>query len=341
MAKDCVPTQYAPAERIAQSELKRQSEIFSQNKLLINLVESLSQILVVLNKQRQIIYANKLFYQFCSIPYNELIIGKSPGEATNCTHAFLTEGGCGTTDFCKTCGAVNSILESHSGIQSTKECRILTKNNDALEIRVTATPYEINGELFTIFALIDISDEKRKETLERVFFHDILNSAGGISGLSAVLKEIENPDEINEIANVINRAAENLVEEIQMQLQRSAAERGELKPEFKEVNSLSILNDLKNLYNRHELVADKTISIDKNSESVILKTDPVLLQRVLGNMVKNALEVYNHKALITVRCQSKNQSVQFSVHNSNFIHTTSTIQTLVFHQRNGTWPGYL
>jgi nitrogen fixation/metabolism regulation signal transduction histidine kinase len=326
MIENYISTKYAPAKREIQIELERQCKIFSQNNLLTKLLKSLSQMLVVLNKQRQIIYANQLYYEFCGVPENESLLGKRPGEVLNCRHAFLKHLACGTTEFCKKCGATNAIIESHDGIQSTKECRITTQTHSAIDIQVTASPYHIKGEIFTIFALLDISNKKRKETLERVFFHDILNSAVGISGLSAILKDENSLEEINDIGNIIHRAADNLVEEIQMQRQLYHADSGELTPEFKDVNSLSILKDLKDVYVRHDLISDKTITICEHSDNVILNTDPVLLRRVLGNMLKNALEVYNPMAEITLNCISQGKSVQFSVHNPTYINRDIQLQ---------------
>ncbi len=317
---------YNPEDRKTLDEVKRQTTIFTQNKFLINLIESLSQMLVVLNKERQIIFANKHYYDFCGIPESKPIIGKRPGEAINCIHAFVTTGGCGSTNFCKTCGAANAIMESHKGIQSTKECRILTQTLESKNILVTSTPYDYVGESFTIFALTDISDKKRTETLERLFFHDLLNSASGISGLSSMLKELEKPEEITEVANIINRAANNLVDEIQAQRQLSEAERGELHPDIQEVNSMSILHDVKNLFSIQAIEADKSILIEENSELHVINTDPVLLRRILGNMVKNAIEVYNPKALITLCCRSINQVIQFSVHNPATIEKNVQLQ---------------
>jgi K+-sensing histidine kinase KdpD len=315
MLKTFKTIEFNPIERKTLEEVKRQSDLFTQNKFLINLIESLSQILVVLNKERQIIYANKHYYNFCGISEKQSIIGVRPGEAINCVHAFLTPDGCGSTEFCKTCGAANAILESQKGVQSTKECRILTQTLESKNILVTSSPYDYIGESFTIFALTDISDKKRAETLERLFFHDILNSASSILGLTSMLTEVKEVDEINEIANIINRAADNLVDEIKAQRQLNEAERGELHSEIQEVNSISVLHDLKNLYSAQALSADKSIFIDKESEAHILNTDPVLLRRVLGNMIKNAIEVYNPKAIITLRCLTTKESVLFSVSN--------------------------
>lgn len=306
---------FNPEERKTLEEVKRQSDIFTQNIFLVDLIESLSQILVVLNKERQIIYANKLYYDFCGIPVTQSIIGVRPGEAINCVHAFLTGDGCGSTDFCKTCGAANALSESQNGIPSIKECRILTQSLESKNILVTSTPYDYFGESFTIFALTDISDKKRTETLERLFFHDILNSASGISGLSSMLTDLNDPDEISDIANVINRAADNLIDEILVQRQLGEAERGELYPDIQEVNTMSVLHDLKNLFSSQALSADKSILIDEDCEAHFIDTDPVLLRRILGNMIKNAIEVYNPKAIITLRCRANKDSILFAVHN--------------------------
>ncbi len=319
MYKKPLITNFLPAEKLSKIDIEKQSELLSENKILKNLIDSVSQMLVILNNERQIIYANKPYLDFCGFSDFELVIGKRPGEVLNCEYAYLTEAGCGTTEFCRSCGAANAIIESKQGKQSTKDCQISTRDNESLNLRVTATPYEYNNQTLTIFAIIDISEEKRREALERIFFHDILNSVGGISGLSSVLKDIEDPVEIIDIANTINRAADNLVEEIKRQHQLHSAERGVLIPKFKNVSSNAILNDLKELYNQHELIGDKSITIDKNAGIIEFSTDPVLLRRIIGNMIINALDVNNPKAQITLSCITKTKSVQFSVHNSSFI----------------------
>ncbi len=107
--------------------------------------------LIILNKERQIIYANQLFLKTLNIDNFDAVIGKRPGEAVYCIHANQTEGGCRTTEFCKTCGAVHAILESQKGNQSIKECRIATTSGDALDLEVTTTPYQHEDESFTIF----------------------------------------------------------------------------------------------------------------------------------------------------------------------------------------------
>ncbi len=319
MKSEPVKTEYAPAERADIETLMNQQNEILKNPLLVNLSNSVSQMLLVLNQQRQIIYANKAFTDFLGLPEFSSVIGKRPGEVVNCIHASQTEGGCGTTEFCRKCGAVNAILESQSGTASEKECRILTSENDAFDFRVTASPFETSNEKLTIFAINDISNEKRKQTLERVFYHDVLNSAGGVSGLSSVISDFQDLKEVKRIARLINKASENLINEILTQRQISAAETGDIQPEISEVNSIKILKDLADLYSQHESIAGKFIAISSKSLVTKLSTDAVLLRRVIGNMIKNALEASMPGSTVTLLCSKSGENTRFSVHNSTFI----------------------
>lgn len=326
MKKNIEQIPYDTVNRADKAEIELHSKIFKENKIIINIANSLSQMLIVLNKERQIIYSNKLFISFLGLSSDNDLIGKRPGEALNCIYAGSIGLGCGTTEFCKSCGALNAILESQTGKQSVKECQILTADNEAHDLKVTATPFIHNDYTFTIFAISDISNEKRRQTLERVFFHDVLNSAGGISGLSSILQEIDNPDDIIDMAKTINQAADNLISEIQSQRQLSAAERGDLIPETSEVNSISILKDLVSIYSKQEIALNINIKTNESSEEFVFTTDPVLLRRILGNMIKNALEASLPNSEVIVYCNKVNNKTQFSVHNSNYIERKIQLQ---------------
>ena len=324
---DILKTQYAPAERVPKEVIERQHKAFVENKIFVGLINALSQMVVVLNQERQIVYANSQFTNLLDIDDQKLIIGMRPGEATNCIYSNIEEGGCGTSEFCKTCGAINSILEAQKkGVKSTKECKIIIPNNNALDLQVTSTPYYFNDENYTLFAINDISNEKRRQTLERVFFHDVLNSAGGISGLSAIIKDLKDAEEITEIAQLINRAAENLIEEIQSQRQLSAAERGELYINITESTSIAQLEKVAEVYSNTEITSEKSIVINKDSEDFLFKTDMVLLRRILGNMIKNALEASLPGSKVTLSCMKSENNIQFSVHNNSHIERERQLQ---------------
>jgi len=319
-------TQFCSAERETPERLNVQREIILRNNLLIQFCDSISQMLVVLNKNRQIIYANKHFMNNLGLFDPTSYIDKRPGEAVNCAHAFQSKGGCGTTEFCRTCGAVNAIMESQRGTQSVKECRISTENNDALDLKVTATPVNFKEEEFSIFEINDISHEKRRQYLERIFFHDVLNSAGGIAGLSDLIGVIDDQKEMEEIAAMIHSSANMLISDIQSQRQLSAAERGDIELNIVESNSYLLLKGVAELYANHEVTGDKLISIEKESENFQFETDILLLRRIIGNMTKNALEASLPGSTIVLKVQKLEGSILFSVHNPGYIEPDTQMQ---------------
>ncbi len=318
--KFCTP------ERETPEKLSLQRELILRNNLLMQFCNAISQMLVVLNKNRQIIYANKHFMNNLGLFDPTSYIGKRPGEAVNCAHAFQSKGGCGTTEFCRTCGAVNAILESQRGLQSVKECRISTVNNDALDLKVTATPVYFQEEEFSIFEINDISDEKRRQYLERLFFHDVLNSAGGIAGLSDLIGVVPDQKDKEEIAGMIHTTAKILISDIQSQRQLSDAERGDIELNIVESNSYMLLKGVAELYANHEVTGDKLISIDKESENFMFETDILLLRRIIGNMTKNALEASLPGSTIKLKAQQVKGSIVFSVHNPGFIEHDTQLQ---------------
>ena len=65
--------------------------------------------------------------------------------------------------------------------------KLVDRRTDGVEFRVSAVPFSFSGEEFTVCALHDITDEKRRQVLECIFFHDILNAAK-TKGMAEILK---------------------------------------------------------------------------------------------------------------------------------------------------------
>ena len=183
-------TYYASPEKTTDEELKKQMANFSDKDLFAYLLDSTPNYLIVLNKNRQIVFANKAIRELFEEDSYSSIYGLRPGEVLNCRNAFLVEGGCGTSEFCRTCGAVNAVLSSLKGEEDVQECRIIRRENEeALDLRVWTKPLELNGERYSIFTFTDISHEKRRMALERIFFHDVLNTAGSIKSFLTFWKQ--------------------------------------------------------------------------------------------------------------------------------------------------------
>lgn len=286
--KTTLHTQFAPAERASQDSLNASIKQFDQDEHCRALVDAVPIILLVLNQQRQVVFFNKVLRKNFEADDKSVIFGQRPGELLGCLHADETSGGCGTTEFCRTCGAANAILSSLQGKNDVQVCRILLKNGEALDLRVWAKPYKSIDQTYSIFSIVDISHEQRRRVLERIFFHDVLNTAGGLRGFTELMMEAK-PDELDDLRDTVYEISEELIDEIQAQRDLATAESGELQIKISPVRALELLEDLKALYSNHEV--SKGIQIEmENVEDLEILTDRVQLRRVLGNMIKNALE---------------------------------------------------
>ncbi len=180
---------------------------FSKPHNLEAFSDALPNIFLALNKQRQIVFSNQALLDLVGRKDPKEVYGLRPGEVLNCIHANKTDGGCGTTEFCRTCGAVNAILSAIGGKKDVKECRITNQSGDSLDLRVWTTPFFGHEGKFISFVVTDISHEKRRRALERIFFHDVLNTAGGVRGLAEILKEEEDDQEADELIDLIQVSA--------------------------------------------------------------------------------------------------------------------------------------
>jgi len=319
MTKEKIPTQFAPAEKVSPKEIERQSDLFSHNPLMSAMVNAIPDLVLIINEQRQMVYANKMLVDLLGLTDAKPVCGLRPGELLNCVHAKETEGGCGTTEFCQTCGAVKAIMSSIGGKADVQECRIIQKDSgDALDLKVWATPLQVQEEKFTVFAVKDISDEKRRKALERTFFHDILNTAAGLQGTAEMIKNAP-PDELKAKKETIQQLSEKLVEEILAQRQILAAEKNKLQVKQEAINTLEYLQKIVELYQYLKVAKDRKISIDKNSVSTLIISDHNMLKQVVGNMLKNALEAAQPGETVTLGCKKEADIIEFWVHNPNYI----------------------
>jgi signal transduction histidine kinase len=253
------------------------------------------------------------------------LYGLRPGEALHCIHSDETEGGCGTTEFCRTCGAARAIVAAIGGKKNVQECRITTHDGESLDMRAWACPL-MNGNEFVSFALEDISHEKRRRALERIFFHDVLNTAGGVQGLTELLKEEADPQAAKELIDMIRTGAHTLMEEINAQKALSSAETGDLTVEVDTVRSDDLLKEVIGLYEYHAVARDRRLQLHPDAETVQFTTDPTLVRRVLANMTKNALEASFAGQTVTLGAVRREDEIDLWVHNRGVMPRDSQLQ---------------
>ncbi len=281
------------------------------------MLDAVPNVLLILNEQRQAVFANEACLKLLNLSGRSEILGLRPGELIGCVHAAETEGGCGTSESCRTCGAVRAILSSIHGVQSSQECRIMLQNGDSLDLQAVAKPLEIDGRRFTVFTLTDIGGEKRRRALERIFFHDVLNTAGILSMSTDILKR--DPSEAFNMIDDLYRASHRLVDEIRSQRDLVAAESGELQPIPSTFSVAQFLQGLARQFSYHQVARERSVDLSTGDQALMMTSDKTLLGRVIGNMIKNALEASVPGSTITLSFTTDAEMVVFSVHNSTYI----------------------
>ncbi|KHK03817.1 sensor histidine kinase [Desulfovibrio sp. TomC] len=320
MAAKPAPTCFAPSERALSDEIDRQFLVLSTHAIPV-VLNAIPIIAMVLNRHRQVVHGNRKFIDVLGIGDIREALGKRPGEAFRCVHAAEHPGGCGTSEFCAHCGAVRSILLGLAGQDNVQECAINRDTGsgiEALDLRVSSTLVHLNAEQYLIFSINDVSHENRRRTLERLFFHDMLNTVGGIQGLMEFMVE-EAPQELQADARLIYRAVSQLTDEISYQKQLLAAETNELETNITPLRSEDILDVVEATFQSGEQARDKRIERCDNCHDVIFYSDPVLLRRVVGNMVKNALEATTSGGAVRLGCSVDRDAVELWVQNDGVI----------------------
>ncbi|WP_461210215.1 sensor histidine kinase [Desulfocurvus sp. DL9XJH121] len=308
-------TDFLPAERATERELARDMELVGELAPPA-LIESLPVGFMILNTKRQIVFCNEAFCRQARSGSEE-VLGRRPGEALGCVHAHESDSGCGTTRFCRFCGAALAILQSLRGVPGAEECRMVRAGDvgdTALDLQVFTAPLCVGGDDFVQVTVLDISHEKRRHSLERVFFHDVLNSASGLFMYSELMERGEVADPV-EAGGLLHKSAARLLDLVQEHKDLAAAERGRLAVRDRDVGSLEILQGLRDEFRDRPEARDRRLVLAPDSEDAPLVTDPTLLGRVLRALIANALEAAPPGGAATVSCARRDGGVEFSVHN--------------------------
>lgn len=296
---DYIESDFLPARRYGKEELQSQRAAIG-GLISLDALYELPLMLFVVNDLRQIVWMNAQAESLVG----PIEAGLRPGEALGCVHACEQPGGCGTSKFCAYCGAPAAIMEALVGVVGSKECvieRRLDKGFDTLELLVWSKPVGPAGSGFVLFAARDMSAERRHESLERIFYHDIGNTASGIRAMLELI-DLELGESGTEYIRYLRAASDQLVEEIESQRALKAAESGTLSPEDELVDPNELIKQAIGLFDYAALGKDIAIQHDAPAAGLYCVCDPALARRVIVNMMKNAVEASGRGDTIRIGC---------------------------------------
>jgi nitrogen-specific signal transduction histidine kinase len=310
-------TWFAPAERAPMDAVRRMHDDLMQEMYFRDMLEAFPSPVAVLNRERQIVACNSQFAETVPNGQDDALLGLRLGESIGCVNVGEAPGGCGTGKGCRLCGAVIAMLQAQEGTPGIQECRINAHSDGsivALDYRVLAVPLTVRDHEVTVLSLVDISDEKRRKVLERMFFHDVLNTASGVRSVAELYHLVSDHERDALIADLENLSTQ-LIGEIIEHRDLLLAERDELQARLQPTLPHDMIRHVGALYRFHSLAIGKDVQTIEDGDLPPVDTDPTLLGRVLGNLLKNALEASAAGDGVTLRCLRGDGEIHFIVHN--------------------------
>jgi hypothetical protein len=286
-----VDTFFAAAGRASEEELNKEIEIISNNPVVDGLLTSVSGLLAVLNNHRQVIAVNESFMQMLGINDPEKSLGLRPGEALKCIHCDEGPDGCGTSKYCATCGSAVAIVSSLAEECPVEKICSVSADKDGehkdIVLEVKSHPVKLNGEVFILLFMQDITTQHQRAALERVFFHDMSNFLSGLFGSCELLKDgSQNPD----LIDIIYNAALRLHKEFEIQKCMATNNWDKYVPFKEETDEGQILKEIDELFVYHHVSGKKNFETNATQPDLKFTTDVSLLLRVVSNMITNAFE---------------------------------------------------
>lgn len=309
-------TDFLPAEREGQDTISRQADVVSKLDPF-KIAEHIPLSFAVVNDKRQIVGCNGAFGKITLLNDPKDALGMRPGEALGCVHAEVHAGGCGTSAFCRYCGAARAILlalgdEDHS----VEECRLSRQGESGIEsmdLQVFCSSLDWDDSPYVAITAVDISHEKRRHSLERFFYHDVVNAASGMQMLASLMRDGQLSDPA-EISRMLSDSAQSLLAKVFALKDLAAAEEGRLSVVLRKANTLGILTEAKMAVLETAKTFNKGIVLAGAAKDTDLLSDPKLVARVYARLVENAVEAGDDGGEVVLSC-SVGKEVVFSVWN--------------------------
>jgi len=314
-------TFFASAERLDGSLLEKEVGFVNDNPILTGLLHSVSGLLAVLNRQRQILALNESLLTALGVGDAHGVMGLRLGEAIHCVHSSEMPGGCGTSEHCSSCGAVIAMVSSLESNRPVERTCAVTVNSHAkkrdLYFRVRSVPVSYDDSRLLLLFIQDITYEQNLAVLERIFHHDLNGILHGLLMSSGLLSAKAGPD-TRDLAGMVHKFASRLSTLVKMQqlLQKDVHD---YHPTVGSFSVSQVMEELREIQASHPASKGKLLTLNAENPDLMVGTDFFLLVRILNNMVTNAMEASDAGDEVRVAISSLGGKILFSVWNRHCI----------------------
>lgn len=279
----------------------------SRLRLLFSAINTSSNAIVILNHKKEIEWANKGFTIQTGFEFQEAI-GKTLRDllgADKENDAFYE----------------NIDSKICNGESWTGEVENITKNGVLFYARTTITPFvdEVTGEQKFISIKEDITELKKtqielirankiKDGFIANMSHEIRTPLNAIMGLTSLIKEMygmQGSEDDNMIFDGVESASKRLIKTIEMVLNFSRLQAGELNVAKKEVDILEVCNFLIKGFNIFAKNKNLTFSLECNLEKTNIFADEYQITEAVSNLIDNAIK-FTEEGFVKIKLYNNN-----------------------------------
>ncbi len=314
-------TYFASAERESDAELELSLRTISNNPVIAGVLKSVSGLIAVLNEQRQILAANEEMLRSLGISDGKELFGFRLGEAISCVHHAEGPGGCGTGVACRSCGAVLAMIGALAGDRPVeKDCVAKVGNGKEtrdLVFQVRVVPIHVAEHAYLLVFLWDKTGDRQRAQLEQIFFHDIANVLHGAMTF-AELSLLDEDISREEILDQMQRFTKRLNSEMNIQKTLVANDAESFPVKRERVSADSLVTEIRESVDSllRAMSCELCCSdLDGGRNSMMLLTDPLLVVRILTNMIVNAVEASSPGEILRLNVESEGGEITFAVRN--------------------------
>jgi hypothetical protein len=159
----------------------------------------------------------------------------------------------------------------------------------AWDLQVEAERIDFEGTPIILSFMHDISAEKRKQLMEHIFFHDVLNSTSSLHSAVRLLHPEETRTK-GSIEDALWDALEDTHEQILFHRKVVRAEHGYFSPTIETVDCAHEVRTIVEWEQWQTDIKTNGPTFEFHAQPATAETDRVLFRRIVTKMIKNARE---------------------------------------------------
>ena len=322
-------TRFTPTDRVEQTQITRQVKNIRRNQTMTTLLETAPGLLVIVNEHRQVVALNRAFTETLGITDPEQALGLRFGEMLHCRYAGNETDGCGTTPYCPSCGAIIAMMAAIDDNRSCERiCALSTvRKGRATDIclLVRSLPVAVDGHRWILVYAQDISQQQHWANMENEFLYDLDNMLCLVNNYSTYLHD-QAP--AHEVLDKLKLSTNRVFRELKLQNRLKHQQQIKSLASIERVNLQTIRNMIFSIVLYRTVMTGKTIIEDGPGEDLFLSTDPVLVSRVIINMLLNALEATEIGGRVILKTIVDESAITWQVWNG--AHIPAALQLRIF-----------